>query len=161
MKLLTPFLAPLEMQGLGWLPGHSRVFLAPSCSASVHVPSHLESYRCFDFSETRDWPCWLANPGIMSLAHSTLCPGTYLLALYLLLVFFCLPPKETQHMASHTPALYTSHRLHGSQQPMFPREKLEPQSLKSFRARKRLQDASPSSTPFSPSLTISSKHHPL
>lgn len=63
LKLLIPLLSPPGMLELGWLLGHSGVCPAPSCSVSVHVPSHSESGWCFHFPETRDWHCWLANQG--------------------------------------------------------------------------------------------------
>lgn len=110
-RLLTPSLAPRGVLGLGWLLGRFWLRPAPSCSASGNVPLRSESFLYFGFSETRDWPCWLGNSELMSLAHPVLVPSTHLLVLQLLLVFLCFPPVETQRMAGPTPTHPTSGQL--------------------------------------------------
>lgn len=160
-RLLTPFLAPLGILGLGWLLGHLWVCSAPPRSASVSVPPRSDSFWYFGFPETRDWPCWLANPELRSPARPILFPNTHLLALQLLLAFLRLPPVETRHMAGSTP----THALHIScsvaRGPCSQGATRPQGSQRSVRARTRLQDTSLPTRPCSPNPAISSERQPL
>lgn len=109
--------------------------------------------------KTRGWLYWLANLGLMSLAHPILCPSTHLLALRLLPVFLHFPPAETQHVAGPTPnpTHPTSLHLLHSWQPTSPREKQEPRGL---RGRSEPQRGS-RMFPFQPDLPPQTQPFPL